>query len=97
MKVVQVSARRGDSWISAAVFRVPSDFSEDQIEAAATPIAEALGQHEFETTGSVDGIACDIHLVTESDDHKNADPIAAEIERCIRAAIEGATRKRQTR
>ena len=44
------------------------DSDEDQIEVAATPIAEAFGQHELEITGSLNGLACDIHLVTESDE-----------------------------
>ncbi len=92
-KLVRVSFRRGDSWRAAAIFFVPARFDEDQIEAAATPVAEALGQHELEITGSVDGLDCDIHVtMPDGRGEDDADPILEHIERCIRAAIEGATR-----
>ena len=88
--VAKVSLRLGNTLRAAAFFFVPAEFDEDQILAAATPVAEALGQHELEITDSVDDLICDLELVTESDapGERAVDPIAAYIEDCIRSAIE---------
>ena len=91
-KLVQVGLRQGESWRAAAFFLVPLHFDENQIEAAATPITEALGQHEFEITGSVEALICDLHVVSRPDgcEEEENDPVRAAIDRCIRAALEKA-------
>ena len=93
-KLVRVSMRQGESWRAAAFFLVPLHFDENQIEAAATPITEALGQHEFEITGSVETLLCDLHVVARPDrrEDEDADPVQAAIDRCITAALEKGVR-----